>query len=160
MSMKIYIRELMPKVPVPCNRRQTYENERRENRTHPDATISHPFVGYAPLTLVRPSFSISVIMGLAAGLNLCSFEYLLPREQIIIHVTVLWTNLPMGVYDLGLRRPTCSSKVVGEPEQEYDKDNERCSFPWGGLMVTLRKRALDHQVQKTYGGWIKTRVVF
>lgn len=33
-------------------------------------------VGPAPCTLILPSFNVCVITGLAAGLNLCSFEYL------------------------------------------------------------------------------------
>ena len=35
------------------------------------------YTGWAPRIRVRPSFSVSVMMGLAAGRNLCSFEYLM-----------------------------------------------------------------------------------
>ena len=34
------------------------------------------YTGWAPRIRVRPSFSVSVMIGLAAGRNLCSFEYL------------------------------------------------------------------------------------
>jgi hypothetical protein len=39
-------------------------------------------VGPAPCILILPSFSVCVTTGLAAGLNLCSFEYLLQTINI------------------------------------------------------------------------------
>ena len=45
------------------------------------------YTGCAPRIRVRPSFSVSVMMGLAAGRNLCSFEYLC--NDIVNEYTIL-----------------------------------------------------------------------
>ena len=54
-------------------------------------------VGSAPLKRTRPSLSVSVIMGLAAGRNLYSFEYLEERKRVVtFHPSITinsWTNL-------------------------------------------------------------------
>ena|ERR1700722_2417623 len=55
-------------------------------------------VGCAPLNLVRPSFSRSVMTGLAAGLNLCSFEYLFQESSLQNSLVLGGTKKKSGAY--------------------------------------------------------------
>ena len=69
------------------------------------STHLHRNEGAAPRTRVRPSLSLSVMTGLAAGLNLKSFEYLL--QPVTMHPYVFSPSvLTSAGHRLGLRR-TC-----------------------------------------------------
>ena len=94
--------------------------------------VPHRKVGCAPRTLSLPSGKRSVMIGDAAGLNLCSFEYLSSEGE---HQSV-WRerrDAPRGVDDLWLW-PVLHRVAHGgrDIEQADDEDEQRDAFPGRG----------------------------
>jgi hypothetical protein len=84
-------------------------------------------VGPAPWIRRRPSASVLVIIGLAAGRNWCSFEYL-RAHQPPPPSNAHGSHAPAGILNRGRAR-RLHAHARGHPEQRGDEEEERGARP-------------------------------